>query len=91
MLAGCLAEGGQIDALQDLLKASGCVDFSIDPVSAPFHRQHLAFEAAPPHLFASLWFEPGSDLQAVLAGGSPRISRTERVLRRGSAWRSDPL
>ena len=62
MLAGRLQDGVPDGALQDALGTSGCVEYSVDRVSATFHREDLGWEAEPPHVFSTLWFDPAHDL-----------------------------
>ncbi|MDM0085385.1 EthD domain-containing protein [Variovorax sp. J31P179] len=91
MLAGCLSKDRDFEALEAALVASGCVQWSIDYVSATFHRQRLAYEDDPPQVFANLWFEDGSNLSAAFSDGSKWGRMAGQVLRRGTVWRTDPL
>jgi hypothetical protein len=64
---------------------------SLDTVSSTFHREHLSYEADPPQVFATLWFDAGRDLAATFAANS-RWARAARVsIERGAVWRCDPL
>lgn len=91
MLAACLADGTQDEDLTEFLRSTKCVEFSVDRVSEVFHRERLRFESDPPQVFANLWFESGRDAKAAFANDSPWAQAATKVIRRGTAWRIDPL
>lgn len=93
MLAARMVAGPQagLGALEEAIRQSGCIDFSVDPVQDTFHRDRLRYEEDPPHAFASLWFEPQVDLAALTGPNRGWMRTTSACIARGSLWRCDPL
>lgn len=93
MLAARLAGDphAALERLEAALRLSGCARCSVDPVVDSFHRDRLDHEAAPPQVFASLWFDPQVDLAATIAAGPAWLDAAGHCIARGSLWRCDPL
>ncbi len=83
--------GSPVEKMEALLLASGCVESSVDVVADAFHRSHLAYESDPPEIFATLWFDPRSDLQKAFGEHSAWHKAAAKCLIRGAAWLCDPL
>jgi hypothetical protein len=79
-----------IARFQQIIRSSGCIDCSVDPVESAAHRAALAFESAPPSLFATLWFAGQSDVARAFDSGD-WIESVARVVTQASAWQIDPL
>jgi hypothetical protein len=91
MMAARLLDGIPADRLGDVLGTSGCIEQSVDPVSATFHRERLGHETQPPQFFATLWFDPRHELGATFAAESPWRRAAAACIGRGTVWRCDPL
>jgi hypothetical protein len=84
-------EPGRLEKFTQALTATGCMEWSLDPVHETFHRPHLDFESEPPHVFATLWFEPELDLRAIFETSSAWSEAAMACIERGAVWRCDPL
>lgn len=91
VVAGCLAPDGSYALLKQALSATGCVEHSIDAVSAAAHRERLDFESDPPHFFATLWFKADCDVACVFGRNTHWDASAGRALRKGAAWLINPL
>lgn len=93
MLAARLAgePAAALKTLASVLHQSGCKDSSVEAVRDTFHRDTLRYEQEPPHVFATLWFDPAADLAEVVDSRSEWMRAARACIGRGSLWRCDPL